>query len=213
MDIPWGIIKSCLSGPRDFFFFSWVKGKKRFVDISKMPLTHEKKKTNISGYAKTASYYTPRNVHTKFQGLTRKIDERIRLQTSKPLLGWPSSYLGNALRARHPEVKGENMKKNNGVKWASSWFTSVQAAYELSDECNRATSRTSLRPLKSRYSGVRRCHVCYLSFTILQFSRPDLQNQREREREHCLLCNGFQHICCTFQITTQNWEYQEQNSE
>ena len=29
--------------PRVFFLFSRVKGKKRYVDISKMPLTHEKK--------------------------------------------------------------------------------------------------------------------------------------------------------------------------
>ena len=59
--------------PRVFSFFSRVKGKKRYVDISKMPLTHEKRK-KISGTAKTAFHYTPRNVHTKFQGLTRKID-------------------------------------------------------------------------------------------------------------------------------------------
>ena len=41
------------------------------------------KKKRISGYIKTAFYYIPRNVHTKFQGLiTLNFDRRIGLQTS-----------------------------------------------------------------------------------------------------------------------------------
>ena len=58
--------------------------------MRKLPLTHKKK---VSGYIKTAFYYTLRNIHIKFKGLTRYSLKRIGLQTSKPPLGWPSSYV------------------------------------------------------------------------------------------------------------------------
>ena len=120
MDNEWGVIKSCLGVPRDFFhelrakpvwygqwighnkklailafpasffFTSW--GKKAVWGYEKNALNSGKKKRKISRSAKTALYYAVFIVHTKFQDLALNFDERMGRQSSDPLLGWPSLY-------------------------------------------------------------------------------------------------------------------------